>query len=117
MSDSFSLQVDFILLIVSLENSTWDPQIKLCLFMPPKSPVMKILPFVIYLSVLWTSRPKFILLTLAVPVHAGSGSFLKKLCCFNVEETKTDISQAASLFFSSTLCKQPLYVVSVKDGS
>lgn len=75
MSDSFSLQVDFILLIVSLENSAWDPQIKLCLFKPPKSPVMKILPFVIYLSVLWRSRPKSILLSPAVPEYVALDLF------------------------------------------
>lgn len=108
MSDSFSLQVDFVLLIVSLENATWDPQIKLCLFMPPKSPVMKILPFVIYLLVLWRSRPKSILLIPAAPARAGSGS-LKKHCCFSVEETKTEISQAASLF--SPLSANSLYML------
>lgn len=102
-------KVDFILLIVSLENSTWDPQIKLCIFMPPKSPVMKMLPFVIYLSLLWRSRPKSISFSPAVPAHARSGSFLKKSCCFSL-----DIPQASSLSYS--LYKQTQFVVHILLG-
>lgn len=59
---------------------------------------MKILPFVIYLPVLWRSRLKSILLLQCLHVLALD-FFLRKHFCFSMEETKTDISQNCLTFF------------------